>query len=147
VRGELRIVSREGAETKTGRSRTVPMLGPVREAIDAVRHVKRRKGAAHRVYPSRGTRKTVATAITHRWARVVREIARTDPRVPVITFHGLRHSFATWMASSGLPLASLQLALGHASISMTMRYVHVQPSHMHDQIRAIAGEGGTHADP
>lgn len=146
VRGELRITSRAGSETKTGKSRTVPMLAPVREAIDAVRGHKRRKGGEHRVFPSIGTRKTVATYITHRWARTVRRIAATDPRVPVITFHGLRHSYATWLASSGLPLASLQIVLGHADIGMTMRYVHVQPHHVHDQIRAIAGAGGRDAD-
>lgn len=139
ARGEIRIVSRgEGRETKSGRARTVPILPPVAEMLDAVPASMRRG----RVIPSRARVKTVATDISRAWGRTVRRAAAADTRVPIITFHGLRHSFATWMASSGLPLASLQIVLGHADIAMTMRYVHVQPMAAADQVRAIARTHG-----
>jgi integrase len=47
--------------------------------------------------------------------------------VPVITFHELRHTFATRMAATGAPLRKLQDWLGHADIKTTQIYMHYAP--------------------
>jgi len=41
--------------------------------------------------------------------------------------HALRHSFGTAMAEAGVPVHELQRAMGHKTLSMTMRYVHGSP--------------------
>lgn len=57
--------------------------------------------------------------------------------IPPISFHDLRHSYASALASAGVPLAMIADALGHADTRMTSRhYAHLQPSAVADAIRA-----------
>jgi integrase len=53
--------------------------------------------------------------------------ACADAGVSVITFHELRHTFATQMAAKGVPLRKLQEWLGHADIKTTQIYMHYAP--------------------
>jgi integrase len=48
--------------------------------------------------------------------------------VRVITFHNLRHTFATRLAAHGEPLRTIQEFLGHADAKTTQIYAHYAPS-------------------
>ncbi len=67
--------------------------------------------------------------------------ACTDARVTVITFHELRHTFATRMAAQGVPLRKLQEWLGHADIKTTQIYMHYSPDE-HEVEMVNAGFSG-----
>jgi integrase len=45
-----------------------------------------------------------------------------------IGWHAFRHTFASWLATAGVPVPSIQALLGHSTITMTMRYTHIASS-------------------
>lgn len=49
--------------------------------------------------------------------------------------HILRHSFASHFIMNGGNILTLQKILGHADITMTMRYAHLAPDHLMDAIK------------
>jgi integrase len=51
-----------------------------------------------------------------------------DPR-EMVTFHSLRHTFASWLALQGETLQTIKELLGHKSITMTERYAHLGSDH------------------
>ena len=58
---------------------------------------------------------------------------------PAIGFHGLRHTYASLLVKSGVPMRYVAEALGHASTAMTEKhYAHLAPSHVADTIRKHA---------
>lgn len=46
--------------------------------------------------------------------------------------HVLRHTFASHFMMNGGNILTLQRILGHSSITMTMRYAHLAPDHLHE---------------
>ncbi len=122
---------------KGGKERVVPVAGMALHAIDAYLssgrphlHPKRSVAAADGAalfLNSRGgrlTRQSVFSAVRTYGARV-----GLDGLHP----HTLRHSFATHLLEGGADLRALQEMLGHADISTTQVYTHVDRRHVREE--------------
>jgi integrase len=75
--------------------------------------------------------------LRHAW-----EQARDAAGLAGVRFHDFRHTYAVHCAKAGMPLVELQQRLGHATITMTMRYAVYAPPVMsaHHQM-ALEGLG------
>ncbi len=54
-----------------------------------------------------------------------------------VTFHTLRHTFASWLVMEGVRLFEVSQLLRHASIQMTERYAYLASDHLHDPVASI----------
>ena len=114
---------------KRGKTRIVPLLAEVREAIEHYIDL-----CPHVMVPGepifRGKR---GGPLSPNLIRRVVQQARTNLGLSdKTTPHALRHSFATHLLAGGADLRSLQELLGHASLSSTQVYTAVDAAHLLD---------------
>lgn len=112
---------------KGGKTRIVPVLPQVREAIEAYLAVQpfvlTADDALFRA------RRGGPLSPRHVQATVQRLRGRLG--LPASTTpHALRHSFATHLLGAGADLRSIQELLGHASLSTTQKYTAVDATHL-----------------
>ncbi len=60
-----------------------------------------------------------------------------------VTFHTLRHTFASWAVMEGIPLFVVAKAIGHKTTVMTQRYAHLAPECQKKAFEAVALAGQT----
>lgn len=125
---------------KRGKTRVVPLLGPVRDAIEAYAALTP-WGVARDAPLFRGARGgPLNPAIIRRSVRGARSRLGLGERT---TPHALRHSFATHLLAGGADLRSLQELLGHASLSSTQIYTAVDAAYLLDVYRNAHPRSGS----
>ncbi len=111
-------------DTKSGRTRTVSITKDVK----AVFNQKEPGGKQDLVFPARGDGKI--QKVSKSFGRAVDKAGFNDgidDRRQRVTFHTLRHTFASWLVMEGISLYEVKELLGHASLAMTERYSHLAP--------------------
>ncbi|HWH17324.1 MAG TPA: tyrosine recombinase XerC [Allosphingosinicella sp.] len=117
---------------KRSKTRVVPLLAPVVEAVE--RYVSLCPYPPAKDQPLfRGARGGPLNGALVR--RAVRNARRNLGLSERTTPHALRHSFATHLLGRGADLRSLQELLGHASLSSTQIYTAVDTAHLMDVYR------------
>ena len=134
---------------KGGKERIVPFNGATAEAIKVMLADRPAFAPATAGKPSsatRGARKTRqrdalflnfrgARLTTRSVDRIVRRYARQAGVAQGISPHALRHTFATHLLRAGADLRVIQELLGHAQLSTTQRYTHLDVGRLIDVYR------------
>lgn len=63
--------------------------------------------------------------------------ALTNAEIEDFRFHDLRHTFASYLVMNGVDIKTVQELLGHASLTMTMKYAHLAPDHRARAIKIL----------
>ncbi len=113
-------------DSKSGRSRKVPMNAAVLEALRA------RPRDSEFVFFNPETKdhiKDIKTALRAACRRA---------EIKGLRLHDLRHTAASKMIEAGVDLVTVSKILGHASIQMTMRYAHPTTENMRRAVERLA---------
>lgn len=113
---------------KGRRERVVPIGQKALDAVELYIKTKKTSADIHAVFTGpAGNRLTVRTVqrILEKYRKKLGLLQKASP-------HTLRHSFATHMLESGADLRAIQELLGHASLSTTQRYTHLNLSSLMD---------------
>ncbi len=103
---------------KGGKSRDIPLSDTARETLR--KQPKRLDSPL--VFPSPLT--NGEWDFRGRFKRTVKRTGLTE-----VTFHTLRHTFASHLVMSGVDLVTVKELMGHSNIAMTMRYAHLSSNH------------------
>lgn len=112
---------------KSGKSREVPLCETIVEALKAHRHLK-----GELVFCAEKGRMWTAHECKHPLWRAAKIAGLRK-----IGWHVLRHTFASHLVMLGASIKAVQELLGHADISMTMRYAHLSPEVRCDTVKLL----------
>lgn len=75
--------------------------------------------------------------------RAMQDACAAAKIAPAVSFHILRHTYASRLAMLGAPLPVIAAQIGHESTRMTERhYAHLAPSYVADTVRGLFGSMG-----
>jgi integrase len=106
--------------TKTNNVKSNPMTPELAAALKAIRHV----GPEHVFLRDDG--RPANQKVFRVWMRKIQRRAGLKVNGNVYT---LRHTFASHLAMKGAGAKDIQELLGHTTLNMTMRYIHLTTSH------------------
>jgi len=64
-----------------------------------------------------------------------------------LTFHSLRHTFASWLALADVDLYRIQKLMRHKTPAMTQRYAHLRPSWLREDVAVLCRPTPSLPDP
>ena len=134
---------------KGGKERLVPFNKPAAEALRAMTADKAAPPAGATAQPARTRQASVhqrrrrplflnlrqGRLTTRSVDRIVRHYVRQAAIAGGISPHALRHTFATHLLQAGADLRAIQELLGHARLSTTQRYTHLDVGRMMEVYR------------
>jgi integrase len=128
---QMTIESCDDWETKTGKSRPIPLFG---EALEIVER-QRGKNPTY-VFTSPEGKMVHPDRIYHALKQCLAELHIEGD------VHKMRHTFASNLAMSDVPMLQIRDLLGHTDLKTTQIYAHVAPKHLRDAISKL-----TRSDP
>ncbi len=109
-------------DTKNGERREIPINTTLRDGLKNI------------------TRRLDVPYVFHRDGKPYGDVKRSfstalrRSKIHDFKFHDLRHTFASHLVMAGIDITTVKELLGHKTLTMTLRYAHLSPSH---KIKAV----------
>jgi integrase len=120
---ERKMLTVEGFNAKSNQTRHVPLNS---EALDVLTRWKAQI-VENEVFPF--------TTFKRSWGGLLKRA-----KIANFRWHDMRHDFASRLASKGIPLNTIRELLGHQSLTMTLRYAHLQPGQKADAVATLVDQ-------
>jgi len=115
------------AKTKNNERRIIPTNGEVYKTLLSLgRHIR-----SEYIFVNPKTGKPYVD-FKKSWRSLLKRTQIEDFR-----FHDLRHNFASYLVMSGVDIRTVQELLGHKSLRMTERYLHLAPEHLKNAVENL----------
>jgi len=78
--------------------------------------------------------------LSRHFARLARKLGLNtglEDRKNRLTFHSLRHTFASWLAMADVDLYRIQKLMRHKTFAMVQRYAHLRPSWLREDVEIL----------
>jgi len=121
-------------DTKNTRTRAAFMT----EAVKGIFRVRKHGAPAELVFCTRQEKKIKQISLT--FARAVDALKFNEgvkDRRHKVTFHTLRHTYASWHVEAGTDLYVVKELLGHSDFRMTSRYSHLGENTLHAAVKRL----------
>jgi integrase len=127
VNFEQALLTIEGSYAKSGKTRHIPLNT---EALRTLKVWRKQTNTIDLVFPSKDGKRfdTVKTG----WSSIL-ELAG----IKNFRWHDMRHHFASKLVMAGVDLNTVRELLGHAEMTMTLRYAHLAPEHKAQAVQKL----------
>lgn len=119
---ERRLLTVRRERAKSGKQRHIPLNA---EAMVVLRQWESQSGAQGRLFRVSDPKKA--------WDGLLKVAG-----IKGFRFHDLRHHFASRLVMAGVDLNTVRELLGHADLTMTLRYAHLAPEHLAVAVEKLA---------
>jgi len=126
--GLIVVGSDERFQTKTGNRRVLPM----NSFLIRILHTMQIKSTSEYVITLNG-KKVREIWLSRRFKQYISKMDFDKS----MHFHTLRHTFASWLVQTGVPIYEVQTLMGHSSINITQIYSHLVPQQLRNSVERI----------
>jgi integrase len=128
--GEVKV---KGELAKDREDRHIPLSATARQILDGL---PRPLKPGERIFRFLGMGRE---NVNRMWylALAAAKVNEDAPKGKRITWHTLRHTFASRLVMAGVDLATIQKLMGHSNITTTMRYAHLARPHIEESVLVL----------
>lgn len=118
-----------GDDTKNGKTRRIALSGALIELLQA----QPSRGVSEWVFPGRDGPEKPIDNLTKPFNRMLKAAGLEKARI-----HDLRHTHASMLLANGVDAVVVKNALGHSSLNVTSRYLHLVDTSLKSASEAMA---------